>query len=247
MPIRSSLRKYLVYATLFISIFQVLPIGISMCEEGINVERQKSILIEKDVFAIYLSSHVENISVQCRPLRQSGAFDLSISTSYLDYYLGKVSAVWVQLREPGIYNLTVNFVSNRSWEYVLGVYTRNFDFYKEYYGKRISIRDYFVELQPTLTRYPGNWTINVILTVYNLSPSFYYITLPSPVNSAILIAAVGLIAYINSFVFLDTYFKSKKEIVSYTRWIIVGIVILISAYAAYQLYKFTVFSLSGGG
>jgi len=244
----SSLRKYLMLAVLFMFLFQVLHIGISASQERrLNTERQKLDLIEKDVLAIYISPKIENLSVRCQPLRHSGAFDLSISTNYLDLYLGEVSAIWVQPSEPGIYNLTVTFVSNESWEYRLGVYSRNFDFYKEYYGRRISIRNFFIELQPALTRHPGNWTINVILEIHGLSPSFSRITLPTPVNSAMLIGIVSLIAYIDSFVFLDTYFKSKREIVSYSRWIIVGIVILVSIFAAYQMYNFIVFTLSEGG
>lgn len=249
MPAYASLRKYLTFAVLLLSIFQVLSIGICVSEEGeFNAERQKLDLVEKDVLVIYLSPQVENLSVRCQPLRHSGAFDLSISTKYLDPYLKrKVSAVWVQPAESGIYNLTVNFVSNSSWEYMLRVYTRSFEFYKEYYGKRIGVDNFFTELQPPLTRHPGNWTINIMLVSHSLSPSFSPITLPTPVNSAILIAAVGLISYIDSFILLDTYFKSKKEIVSHTRWILVGIALLISAYAAYQIYNFTTFTLPEGG
>jgi len=92
---------------------------------------------------------------------------------------------------------------------------------------------------------PKNWTIIVILEIHSLSPSFSYITLPTPVNFAILVAAVGLIGYVDSFIIIDTYFKSKKEIISYGRWIIVGVALLISAYLAYQMYNFTTFTLSG--
>ncbi|RJS88576.1 hypothetical protein CW705_08640 [Candidatus Bathyarchaeota archaeon] len=244
-----SVRKYLIFAVLLVLIFQSLSVGMSLSQEKkINAERQKIDMIEKDVFAIYISPPVNNLSVRCEPLRRSGAFDLTMSTKYLDPYLRlrrEVSAVWVQPNGPGIYNLTVNFSSNKSWEYLVGVFTRNFDFYREYYGKRISIQNFFMEIQPVLTRHPGNWTIIVTLEIHSLSPSFSYITLPTPVNFAILVAAVGLIAYVDSFIIIDTYFKSKKEIISYGRWIIVGVALLISAYLAYQMYNFTTFTLSG--
>jgi len=246
MPNGLSLRNCLLVAALLIFIFQVFPIEI--CTSGnydLNVERQKTVLVEKDVFAVYLRYKIENLSVRCQPLHRGGMFDLSISTKYVDPYLGEVSAVWVQPGERGIYNLTINFMSNESWEYVLGVYTRNFNFYEEYYGKRIHIRGFYIELQPPLTRHPGNWTINVLLEAYSLSPSLSYITLPTPVNTALLVASWGLIAYINSFILIDTYFKSKKEIIPNTRWIMVGLVLLISVYAAYQIYNFTVSIIPG--
>jgi len=243
-------RKYLILITISILVLQSIFIETCSSEkERFNAERQKMDLLQNDIFTIYLNPQVENISVKCRPLRSNGAFDLTISTKYLDPYstLGReVSAIWVQPSEPGIYNFTVNFVSNKSWEYMLGVYTRNFDFYREYYGQRISITNFYVELQPALTRHPGNWTINIILRIHSLSPSISYITLPTPVNSAILIAVVGFLAYIDIFILLDTYFKSKKEIVSHTRWIIVAVALLISAYVAYQTYNFATFTLSGG-
>lgn len=216
----------------------------------INVERYRLDLLEKDVLTIYLSPPAKNLSVRCVPLGRTGSFDLSISTKYMDPYIRlrrEVSAVWVQPIESGIYNLTVSFVSNETWEYILGVYSRDFDFYRDYYGRRIKINNFFIELQAPLSRHSGNWTINIIMKTHSLSPSFSHITLPTPVNSAVLVAAVGFIAYVNSFIVLDTYFKSRKEIISYYRWAIVVIVLLISAYAAYQLYNFMTFTLSGGG
>jgi len=243
-----SLKKCLLLTMLLISLSLVFPMGIGISKNAsLNVERQKADLLEKDVFAVYISPKIENLSARCQPIRGGSTFDLSISTKYTDSYLGEVSAVWIQPGEPGIYNLTVNFISNDSWEYALGAYTRNFDFYKDFYGKRIIIRGFFVQLQPSLTRHPGNWTINVILEVHSLSPSFfYYITLPTPFNAALLIAALGLIVYVNSFILIDTYFKSKKEIIPNTRWILVGLMLLISAYAAYQVYNFTVLIIPGG-
>jgi len=71
--------------------------------------------------------------------------------------------------------------------------------------------------------------------------------LPTPVNLAMLISVIGLISYLDSFVLIDTYFKSKKENISNARWILVGLMLLISAYVAYRMYDFTVFTLSGGG
>jgi len=41
--------------------------------------------------------------------------------------------------------------------------------------------------------------------------------------------------------FLDTYFRSEKEKVSYGRWIIIGLMMLMSIYIAYQVYAFLTF------
>jgi len=249
MPICLSLKRCLLLIMLLISLSQTLPIGIcSSEEESLNIERLELDLIGRDILAIYLSPKVENISVRCQPLYDDGAFDLSISTNYVDPYLEEASALWVQPGEPGIYNLTIIFTSSKSWKYILGVYTGNRDFYKEYYGKRISIRGSFVELQPAPTRHAGNWTINALLKIHSpsSSPSSHFV-LPTPVNLAMLISVIGLIAYLDSFVLIDTYFKSKKENISNARWILVGLMLLIGAYIAYQTYNFTVFTLSGEG
>jgi len=241
-----SVRNCLLFATLLIFISQVFPIEVCTSKNDyLNIDRHTVNLVEKDIFIVYLRSNIENLSAQCRSLHRGGALDLRVSTKYVDPYLGEVSVVGVQPGEPGIYNLTVNFMSNESWEYTFGVYTRNFNFYKEYYGKRVPIRGFYVELQPSLTRYPGNWTINVVLEIHGVSSSLSYITLPTPVNTALLVAIWGLIAYIDSFILIDTYFKSKKEIISNTRWILVGLALLISVYAAYQMYNFTVFIIPG--
>jgi len=48
-----------------------------------------------------------------------------------------------------------------------------------------------------------------------------------------------LMFYVNSFAFVDTYIRSKREKVSYGRWTIIGLIImLISIYLAYQVYVF---------
>lgn len=252
MPNPLSSRNLLLFTILSIFISQVFPIAVCASKGNyLNIDRPlgKIDVLERDVFAVFLSPRIENLSARCQPLNRGGLFDLSISTRYVDLFLGEVSVVGVQLNGPGIYNLTISFASNESWKYTLGVFTRNLKFYEEYWGQGIITRGSFVE-RASFTRHSGNWTIIIPLESHSLARSFSYfpyITLPTPVNMALLLAAWILIAYVNSFVFLDTYFKSKKEIVSYTRWIMVGVMILISVYFAYQIYRFTTFTLSEGG
>jgi len=249
---RLSLRNLLLFATLLVLIFQFFPIGEYIAEDDyLNVDRPFSQIdiVEKDVFVVFLSPKIENLSARCQPLRRGGLFDLSISTRYVDIYLGEVSVVGVKLNEPGTYNLTISFASNKSWGYTLGVYTRNLEFYEKHWGEGIAIRGAFVEYS-SFKRHPGNWTIVITLKSHSLTSSFSYfshIKIPAPMSMALLLACWALIAYINSFILVDTYFKSKKEIITNIRWIVVGLIMLLSIYAAYQTYNFIIFVIPGEG
>jgi len=204
-------------------------------------------ILERDVFAVFITSRMENLSAECQPLNRGGSFDLSISTNYITRS-GVISVVTVQLNTYGTYKLTIRLSSSKPWNYTLGVYTRNIRFYEEYWGRNLLIRGTFIE-HAHFSRHPGNWTIIITLKSHNptsrsLIPS---ITLPTPVNMALLLATWILIFYINSFAFIDTYFKSRKESVSNVRWVMVGIVMLISIYLAYQIYLFVTSAALEGG
>jgi len=210
-----------------------------------NIERYRLKMLENDILTIYLSPPVENLSARCTPITQNGVYSLSIATRYLDPYVMRkeVSAVWIQPTKPGIYNLTIRFFSNQTWEYLLGVYSRNYDFYSDYYGKRIEVNKFFIKLQDPLSRNMGEWTINIMLIVERMAaPSsiFSSIKLPTPVNFAIFMAVLGLMMYMNSFLIIDTYFKSRREMISRSRWILVALVAFISILIAYQLYGFMI-------
>jgi len=123
------------------------------------------------------------------------------------------------------------------------VYSRNYDFYSDYYGKRIEVSKFFIKLQDPLSRNMGEWTINIMLIVERMAaPSsiFSSIKLPTPVNFAIFMAVLGLMMYMNSFLIIDTYFKSRREMISRSRWILVALVAFISILIAYQLYGFMI-------
>lgn len=215
--------------------------------EGIFVERLGDLdLAEDDVFTIYFKPNLRSISAHCVPLDGGNPFDLSVSTDYTDDVFGKVTAIWIRPGSRGRYNVTVTFDSNATWDYMAGVYTRNLDFYLDFYGKNVKTYGSFVELEAPNTRLSGNWTISVVLNSHGRSSSFFFIELPTPVNSVLLVTAAGLIGYLNIFLVLDTYFKSRKEIVSNRRWLLSGVVIVASAFVIYQLYTFTTFTLPGG-
>jgi len=212
----------------------------------IYVDRYELDLAEKDVFTIYIKPNLRSISAHCVPLDGGNPFDLSVSTDYTDEVFGKVTAIWIRPGSRGRYNVTVTFDSNATWDYMAGVYTRNLDFYLDFYGKNVKTYGSFVELQAPNTRLSGNWTISVVLNSHGRSSSIFFIELPTPVNSVLLVTAAGLIGYLNVFLVLDTYFKSRKEIVSNRRWLLSGAVIVASAFVIYQLYTFTTFTLPGG-
>jgi len=249
MIIYSSLKRCLFLVMLLILFFQVPLIGTCSSREA-NLENLGDLdLLENDFLSIYISPPIENISVRCHPLDSNGAFDLSVSTNYPNPYGEDSSALWIQPRKPGTYNLTLTFASNKTWTYLYGVYTGNPNFYKKMYGEgQTRLIGSFVELRSTQIRQSGYWIISATLNVRSSSPiSSPIIVFPTPVNLAILISIIGLIAYVESFVFMSTYFKSKKENISNIRWVLVGIVLLIGIYLAYQAYDFTVSTLSGGG
>ncbi|RLI11972.1 hypothetical protein DRO35_04120 [Candidatus Bathyarchaeota archaeon] len=203
----------------------------------VNVDRPVNDLdiLRDDVFVVFITPRTENLSANCQPLNSGGSFDLSISTNYISTYLGVVSAVAVQPNTHGTYKITIRLNNSEPWNYTLGVYTRDIGFYEEYWGRNLSVRGTFIE-HSCFSRYPGNWTIIIILKSHNPSGSSFFpsITLPTPFNMALLLAVWILIIYVNSFAFIDTYFK--KEMVSNARWIIVGIMMLISIYLAYQIF-----------
>lgn len=246
MPRHSFFTKHLLFPILLIMAFHFLLLDASFLIGEGNVERYRLRMIENDFLTIYLSPPVENLSAKCTPITQNGVYSLSIATRYLDPYVTSmreaVSAVWIQPAKPGIYNLTIRFFSNQTWKYLLGVYSRNnYDFYRDYYGERIRVDKYFIELQDPLSRSRGEWTISIMLRVETISapPSiFSSIKLPTPVNLAIFMVVLGLMTYMNSFLIIDTYFKSRREMISRSRWILIALVAFISILISYQLYGF---------
>ena len=247
MSSHSFFTKHLLFSILLVMAFHFLLLDASLLIGAGNIERYRLKMLENDILTIYLSPPVENLSARCTPITQNGVYSLSIATKYLDPYVMRmrreVSAVWIQPTKPGIYNLTIRFFSNQTWEYLLGVYSRNYDFYSDYYGKRVEVNKFFVELQDPLSRNMGEWTISILLKVERVAaPSsiFSSIKLPTPVNFAIFMAVLGLMAYMNSFLIIDTYFKSRRETISRSRWILVALVAFISILIAYQLYGFMI-------
>jgi len=227
LPKRSPRKLCMLFLVVFVVTLLVFPRGIYALElENVNVDRYDFDVVERDVFAVYIRPVLGYVSVECKPLDYGNPFDLSVSSNYTDPVFGRITAIWMQPEAHGRFNLTIAFRSDEPWDYTLGVYPG--------------------EWSVSGTRLSGNWTINVLLDSHGKpesSPPFFFFELPPPVNSLLLMTIAGAIAYLNVFLFLDTYFKSKKEIVSGKRWLFVSLVVVISGWAVYQFYSFTAFVL----
>jgi len=248
---RESRKRLRTKSCLFLVVFLILVFLIIPREayglelENVNVDRYDLGILENEVFAVYIQPVPEYVSVNCVPLDRGNPFDLTVSTNS-SFLFGKVTAIWMQPGSQGKYNMTISFQSGQVWTYRIGIHARNINFYRDFYGENVKIDGYFVQLEDC-SRIPGNWTINILVNSHSgSSPPPFVIELPTPANSILLATVAGFIAYSNAFLVLDTYFKNKKEIISSKRWILCGVVIVISILLIYQLYTFTTFTLSGG-
>jgi len=202
--------------------------------ENVNTDYFNLDVLEGDWLTVYIHPAVQEVSFNST----GSGIDFRVSTNYTLQYR-QITAIWVSPESQGEFDLRITFQSKSAVNYTIGVYSRNPDFY----GRAVKFYGEFGEFF-TFTHPPGNRTINIILNSHRQSRSFFHIELPTPVNAALFLATTGFIAYFNIFLICDTYFKNKKESVSNRRWLVCGIVMIISAFAIYQLYSFTTFTLS---
>jgi len=239
---RLAARLCSMFILLFVLAFSViLGETYALEPENVNIDRHGLDIVENDVLTVYIKPVAEQVSVDCEPLDRGKPFDLQISTNYTDTLFGRITAVWMRPESRGKYNLTIAFQSGKVWDYMIGVYTRNVDFYLDFYGKNVKFSGNFGQFF-TFTRQSGDWTINIILESHGQqSSSIFNVELPTPMNAVLFLTAAGLVAYFNLFLVVDTYFKNKKETVSTKERILIAIVVIISAFAVYYLYNWTTF------
>ncbi len=231
----SSTASHFMLMLFFILTFLSIPWQTHASQlENVYVGRWSLEILEGDVLTIYIYPVVRDISLNSSG---SGIF-LSIRTNYT-VQSQENTAIWMLPESQGVFNMTMSFQSDEAFDYTIGVYSRNPDFY----GKSVKFSGDFGTIY-THSGPPGNWTIIILLTSQRQSRSIFHIELPTPVNAALFLAAAGFISYFNIFFVCDTYFKNKKESVSNRRWLVCGIVMVISAFAIYQLYSFTTFTSS---
>jgi hypothetical protein len=235
-------KRYIIYSILLSFVF-LAPINGAFSVEDVSVDRYLLDIMEFDQLWIFINPVLDYVSIDCKPI-DHGDVSYAVRMNYTDQFFGETTAFVIQPESRGKYNITINFQGNFKWDYRIGVSAQNFDFYLEFYGQNIQTEGSFAMLYGPYTRLSGNWTINILLNSRSRSQTVFTFVLPSPANLILLFSSAGFIIYINAFLILNTYFKSKKEIVSNKRWLVIVIIVLISAFVIYQLYTFTTFFTS---
>jgi len=202
------------------------------------------LILQGDILAIYVRPIAQDLVVQGSS-PSSNNFTVGWTPSE-----GRNTLVWMSPASPGIYNLTVSFRTEDPWDYTVGVFTSNKDFYKPASVDVTSGQPggYFVRLHPLITgSSPGNITLTFILNCYGRTSGFFIFSFPTELNGVVFLAAVICLGYVDAFSILDLYFKNKIEGSSKKRWFLTGLLILASLLGVYFMYSFTTFKPIGGG
>ena len=196
-------------------------------------------MLSGDVLIIYISPPVENLSAVCQTNK--------LFRMYLAVNESSRSIVQVQPRSPGSYNITVAFQSPVAWGFSVGVLTINPSLYVGFSNATYTQNGYFIEFLSgfNLSKEISEFSILVNAYAKGSGGGLFNFELPKSINAFLFVAAFALISYSNAFFIISTYFKDKAEGVSRRRWIGLGILVLVSAFAIYQVYVFTTFTFGG--
>lgn len=228
---------------LFLIIFLILAINVNVFLAQTATEQSDignhSIdtalkMLQNDMLALYIRPNVENLSVES----ESKSLWVTIVVSKQGS-----SIIYMRPRSAGMYKLTVTFQVNSTWGYRLGIYTNNINWFG--YGPRGNITmgtyGYFIEVSNQNFSSPGNYAINILVDSYEKETSGFSLRLPESVNAVFFVTLVGFIIYFNIFFIFDTYFKNKREGVTRNRWLLCGLLIIVSVYIIYELYRLLTF------
>jgi len=196
-------------------------------------------MLSGDILIIYISPPVENLSAVCHTNK--------MFRMYLAVNESSHSIVQVQPRSPGSYNITVAFQSPVAWGFSVGVLTINPGLYVGFSNATYTQNGYFIEFLSgfNLSKEISEFSILVNAYAKGSGGGLFNFELPKSINAILFVAAFALISYSNAFFIISTYFKDKAEGVSRRRWIGLCILVLVSAFAIYQIYIFTTFALGG--
>jgi len=225
---------FLVTLALLLALSSIIPF---YAQTPLSVDLE---MLSGDVLTISISPPVGNLSAVCqtnKPFRM-----------YLAANEGSLSIVQVQPRSPGFYNITVAFQSPAVWRFSVGVFTTTPDLYVGFSNVTYTQNGYFIEFLSGLNLSKEINKFSILVDAYAKGGSqggLFNFELPKSVNAALFVAAFALISYSNAFFIISTYFKDKAEGISRRRWIGLGILVLVSAFAIYQIYTFTTFTLGG--
>lgn len=197
-------------------------------------------ILEGDLLVLTLSPPVENIQVYARGA-EMGEFSLLVLTNSslaIPILTGRVSMVQI-IPESTLTNLTVTFDSNTTVKMLYGVLTNNYTYYRrvssDYYTFSNGI---LVILQPQMTIPRGASKITFILNRIKVKSSGgFLVELPPLATILPFAAAAVLLAYLNAFVIVDSYYISKREELSRARKLGVVLLIALSALAIYWLFN----------
>lgn len=192
-----------------------------------------------DILTLYISPPVENLSAVCQTNR--------LFRMYLAVNEGSHSLVQVQPVSPGFYNITIAFQPPASWGYSLGVLTADPDLYTGFRNATYTREGYFIEFLSgsNLSKEINKFSILVNAHTKGAGGGLFDFELPKSINAVFFVAALALISYSNAFFIISTYFQDKAGGVSRRRWIGLGILVLVSAFAIYRIYILTTFTLGG--
>lgn len=195
-----------------------------------------------DWIAVFIFPPVEGLWVKCNASKSS---DFRVSFSTNDIQAGRrCSIIYMQPKTEGIYNLLLSFYSSNEWNGTVGVYTLDYGFYGKNKQSSLTPQGYFIELRTIKMKPNNNQTANyrIIISIIaqNISLSavrLFNIKFPAPI-SMVFFALIGAsIAYINAFFVIDSYFRSKTEEISKTRWVLIILLIVVSLYVLYYIYQ----------
>ncbi|MBO3831902.1 MAG: hypothetical protein FGF51_00745 [Candidatus Brockarchaeota archaeon] len=208
--------------------------------ETVEYDFPKVNILEGDLFVVTLSPPVENIQVYVKGSEKKDFSLLVLTNSSLaiPVLTGRVSIVQL-IPESTMTNLTVTFDSNTTVKMLYAILTNNYTYYRrvssEYYTFSNGI---LVILQPQLTIPRGTSKITFILNMVSVKSSGgFLIELPPLATILPFAAAVVILAYLNAYVIVDSYYLSKREELSRSRKLGVALLIVLSAFAIYWLFN----------
>ncbi|NHV98264.1 MAG: hypothetical protein HA496_01300 [Thaumarchaeota archaeon] len=195
-------------------------------------------ILEGDIFIVTFSPPAENIQVYVKGSETKDFSLLVLTNSSLNIPIltGRASIVQLIPQSP-VTNLTVTFNSNTSLKIIYGILTGNYTYYRqvssEYYTFSNGI---LVILQPQITIPRGPSKITFILNRFGVkSSSGFPIELPPLATLIPFIAVVAILAYLNAYVLVDSYYLSKREELGRLRKIGIVLLIVLSALIIYWL------------
>ncbi len=208
--------------------------------ETVEYDFPKVNILEGDLFVVTLSPPVENIQVYVKGSEKKDFSLLVLTNSSLaiPVLTGRVSIVQL-IPESTMTNLTVTFDSNTTVKMLYAILTNNYTYYRrvssEYYTFSNGI---LVILQPQLTIPRGTSKITFILNMVSVKSSGgFLIELPPLATILPFAAAVVILAYLNAYAIVDSYYLSKREELSRSRKLGVALLIVLSALAIYWLFN----------